>query len=540
MTTTQGIHIVGMEIRNMYRIRFARVKFIPGVGFVKVTGDNGDGKTSVIRAAMACFGGASEVLSSALNDESDGEPGYAVMELSNGYTVRRDITEANPKGTLRVMGPDGGKHGQKKLNGWLGEHHDFDVLAFFGLKAPRQREILLGLGKDPNLAKKLAKKRGEHDALYEERTPVIAEQRRARAISKPDGERPEQVDVSAEMEKLRELQVAKARRHEVGVELNGFREKLAANKARTTEIGEVKDGIVGRAEAELKDFMHKITVQEDCIARAVAAYEDGLATLQQARAKLMTAGKEVKATFEAMADVSADIETVTANISEADAVNEDLAPWKLWDTAGADLAAATATCEALTASMILIKESETKLIAAAGIPVEGISFSDQAEPLLNGRPLDVASGAERIRMSVAVAIAEDPELRVCLIDEANDLGLKAMEELDRQATDHDFQIIGCRLGIEGPGEIIVNDGLAWSKGDEDAVADLDDDLDDDSARGEEEAMDDGAPVGALSMEHEHAKAAEEATGDGYENEPPTEPGSPPHEADDREQEDLDF
>ncbi len=492
MSTEQGIHIVGMEIRNMYRIRFARVKFIPGVGFVRVTGDNGEGKTSVIRAAMACFGGAGEVLPAALNDETDGEPGYAVMELSNGYTVRRDITEANPKGMLRVMGPDGGKHGQKKLNGWLGDHHDFDVLAFFGLKAPRQREILLGLGKDPDLASKLAAKRGEHDNLYEERTPFIAEQRRARAVPKPDGERPAQVDVSVEMEKLRELQAAKARRHEVGVELGGFREKLTANKARMTEITETELRLVAKTKENIKVLLDQIAVLNEAQGRDTSAYEEERDKLTTRRTELMTAGKDVKATFEAMADVSEDIDAATAHISEADVVNERIAPWKLWDTAAGDFDTATAKYDELTAKMKDIKAVETKLIAEAGIPVEGISFSENAEPLLNGRPLAVASGAERIRMSVAVAIAEDPELRVCLIDEANDLGLKAMEELDSQATEHDFQIIGCRLGIEGPGEIIVNDGLAWSKGDEEAVAD------------------EGAPVGALAMEHEVAKAAEDA------------------------------
>ena len=101
------------------------------------------------------------------------------------------------------------------------------------------------------------------------------------------------------------------------------------------------------------------------------------------------------------------------------------------------------------------------MIAAAGIPVPGLTFDPEtAEPQLNGFPLALASGGERIRMAVAVALAVDPELRVCLVDEANDLDLEALEELDRLATEHGFQVFACRIGLEGAGEIVVDDGEA--------------------------------------------------------------------------------
>ena len=172
-----------------------------------------------------------------------------------------------------------------------------------------------------------------------------------------------------------------------------------------------------------------------------------------------------------MPDHAADIAVVKERISDANRVNQAIAPWVRRDEADAADREATKEVDRLTEKMVEVKEQETALIAGAGIPVEGLSFSEAGEPLLNGKPLSVASGAERIRMSVAVAMAANPDLRVCLIDEANDLGIKAMETLDEEAKKHNFQIIGCRLGLEGPGEIVVDDGRAWARDDDGAVDD---------------------------------------------------------------------
>ena len=164
-----------------------------------------------------------------------------------------------------------------------------------------------------------------------------------------------------------------------------------------------------------------------------------------------------------LVDPAAELEAVRERLNQASEVDKALQPWTEYDRAQASLTDATKRVGELTARMEAVKDEERELIAGAGIPVEGLTFEPEtAEPLLNGRPLEVAGGAERIRMAVAVAIAVDPKLRVCLVDEANDLDLDALEALDELAGEHDFQVWGCRLGIEGPGEVIVEGGEARS------------------------------------------------------------------------------
>lgn len=436
----RGIHVVGVEVSNLHRIRMAKVELRPGGRVVKVTGGNGHGKSSLLNAIKSALGGAGEVLPAAINDASEDGKGHVRLRLDNGFTVERRFTSNNAKGYLTITGPDGGKHGQGKLGEWLGPLN-FDPLALFALPPARQRDILLSAGSNPELAKQLDTVRTAHQALYDERTQWISQRRKARGVPKPEGERPEPVDTSAEMTKLRELQAAERARQDA------FR--AAENAARQAESDEAAYQDADARVAELERLLEEAKTH---------AREAG----QRARASEAEAKKSTEVA-EALPDPSADIESVHARISEADAVNASLEPWRTWDRAQQELAEATEKAEAFTTDMDKAKTHERKLIADAGIPVPGLSFdADTGAPMLNGRPLEVASGAERIRMAVAIAVAVNPQLRICLVDEANDLDLDALAELGRLAEEHDFMVWACRVGLEGAGEIVVEDGEAVS------------------------------------------------------------------------------
>lgn len=417
----QGIHVVGVEVSDFHRIRVARLEYVPGEGLVRVTGKNGAGKTSLLRAVRAALGGAGEMLPASIREGA--EDGALIrLTLSNGFTVTRRSTPANPKGYLTVEGPDGGKHAQRKLNEWLGPH-SFDPLAFFDLPDARQGEILMNLGDDPNLSGRLEELRAEHQALYNERTPHISDERRCRAVPKPEGERPKPVDTAGEMKRLAELQTLQREQEEEQRALKSLQDTIADCDRRITET---------RAQLEALEARRSEFVEEQ-------------AALEQA--------------YHSHTDMTPEVEAVTARISEADAVNASLEPWKRWDEAQTALQAAVDEVQRLTHAMKDLEAKQRSLVEEAGIPVPGVTFED-GRPLLNGRPLQVASGGERIRMAVSVALAVDPQLRICLVDEANDLDPESMEELDGLAREHDFQIWACRIGLEGPGEVIVEDGEA--------------------------------------------------------------------------------
>lgn len=475
----KGITVVGVEASSFHRLRCALVKMVPGEGLVRVTGKNGAGKTSLLRSIRAALGGAGEVLSDAVvNDASEDGTGQVRLELSNGFTVTRRFTEANPKGYLTVVGPDGGKHAQSKLAEWLGPL-SFDPSAFFDLHPERQREILLSLGSDQELPAKLEALRRARRKQYEERTPWISQKRRTSQVAKPAGERPVPVDVSAELRTMGRLQKAERERADLIRETERAREAARTRAARERDAAahdlEQAESWTGRRKQEAEDADNEVTRLRAELAeaerRASVAHERIWETVREE--------ERVRASLEALPDpdtVAAtvpdpvlppdpaeEMEAVRARIEAADAVQQGLEPWKAWDRAQAELEEAIAAEKAITAQMEALEAQERGLIADAGIGVPGLTFGEDGAPLLNDRPLTVASGAERCRLAVAVAMAANADLRICLLDEeANGLDLDGLAELDRLAKEHGFQLWAARIGLESQGQIIVEDGVARS------------------------------------------------------------------------------
>lgn len=434
----KGITIVGIEVSNFRRLKVAVVKMIPRIGLVRVTGRNKSGKTSLLRSIAAALGGAKEVNPSSVHSGSEG--GGVKLELSNAFSVGRRVTPANPKGYLTVIGADGGEHKQGKLDEWLGPL-SFDPLAFFSLEGQRQAEILLSLGPDRELPSKLADIRARRAKRFDERTPWISTKRRVSQVPKPDGERPRPVDVSAEMRRMGELQKAERERDDAGRREQRLR----------TEVPKLR-GALEKAQAHVLDLVTQLAAAE-------ADVEGMEGSIQSATAAADAAAID----FLDLLDPAAELAQVRARIEAASAIDASIEPWKAWDRAQAELEEATSQYDRITAELHAFDSEERALVATVPVPVEGLGFSPTGEPLLNGLPLEIASGAERIELAVGVAFEVNPDLRVALIDEANDLDLEAMERLDQRAKERGFQIWACRLGIEGPGDVVVDDGEAFDR-----------------------------------------------------------------------------
>ncbi len=417
-----GIRITSVEVENFHRLTFAQCTVDPDGGLIRITGKNAAGKTTLLKAISGALGGGAEIRQDAIHESADGAS--ITLTLTNGFTVSRVFTESAPKGYLSVIGPDGGKHQQKKLNEWLGDG-SFDPLSFFGIKPDKQREVLLSISDDPELSEKLDSLRNEQQMIKEQRTPWISQKQVCERTKKPEGERPEPVDTSAEMERLRELQKQAVERERLQ------RDIQAVSAAVIRHRGEVE-----KKRADIEELEHEIL-------------------------HLQNKGVDVSRAFDETPDVSEDITAVTARISEADEIAEQLEPWKTWDKARADAKAAAKKVKELNTQIKEMKDQERELLDGAGIPIDNLSFDEETgEPLLHGHPLSVASGRERIDVAVSVALAADPELKICLLDEANDLDVESLAALNARAAKHGFQIWAVRIGLEGAGEIVVEDGVA--------------------------------------------------------------------------------
>ncbi|WP_164894988.1 hypothetical protein, partial [Mesorhizobium sp. M7A.F.Ca.AU.001.01.1.1] len=75
-----------------------------------------------------------------------------------------------------------------------------------------------------------------------------------------------------------------------------------------------------------------------------------------------------------------------------------------------------------------------------------------------GQPLDQASQAEKIRVSVAIAAAMSPKLKVAIIKDGSLLDKKSWALLEQFAIEHDLQVFVETVDSTRPTAIVIEDG----------------------------------------------------------------------------------
>ena len=111
----------------------------------------------------------------------------------------------------------------------------------------------------------------------------------------------------------------------------------------------------------------------------------------------------------------------------------------------------------LTERLEALDKTKAKALEAATFPVVGLGFDDTGVTY-QGVPFSQASSAEQIRVSVAMAMAMNPKLRVLRIKDGSLLDADAMEALRAQVAENDFQLWVERVGNADDGAILIEDG----------------------------------------------------------------------------------
>ncbi len=113
--------------------------------------------------------------------------------------------------------------------------------------------------------------------------------------------------------------------------------------------------------------------------------------------------------------------------------------------------------EAYTAQIEEREEAKRKAIESAKLPVEGLEIGDGVV-LLNGLPFQQASDAERLRASLALAMARNPQVRVIRVRDGGRLDSDAREIVEALAAEHGFQIWMERVAEGEPVGVRIEDG----------------------------------------------------------------------------------
>ncbi|WP_284763416.1 AAA family ATPase [Arthrobacter sp. efr-133-R2A-63] len=398
--------IIRLESTNYKRLKAVEIVPDPDGNLVIVAGKNGQGKTSILDSITAALGGVSGKTTP--KPIRDGEDRAEIVLETEDLIVTRKFTASGP--TLLVKSHDGAVYpkGQAKLDDMLGRL-SLDPLAFTQLSDRDQLATLLDLVKLPFDPDKLAAERKE---LFDERTEVNRELKNAKAAAAA-------ITVTKEMADLEPVSV-------------------------TDLLKEFRDG---------QTLNHQIDV-------ALTARDGWADKVERVKRELADAECQLKLAEERLATAPAkvDLEAIQTQLDNAEQTNADVRLFESWIRASDELNELEAEAIELSAKLEAIDKQKADGLASAVFPIDDLGFDDTGVTY-RGVPFKQASGAEQLRVSLAMAIALNPKLRVIRIADGSLLDSDNLALVESIAREHDFQVWIEMVG-DGDGRgIVIEDGM---------------------------------------------------------------------------------
>lgn len=480
-----GLRIVQFTAENVKRLKLVHIT--PKGHIVEVSGKNGQGKTSVLDSIWWALGGKDGITSMpvrkgqtkgvitldlgefvvertfttvkkcseckgrgkvALSEMAGDGPGQetSCKECAGSGSVAENGTELTVRAPSAVEGKKGPKYDspQALLDAVVGSL-SFDPLQFSRMDPKAQFAVLREACKpDVDFDKLAADNKADFDARALLNKAAKTTRSLAEQMEVVEGLPTELVDVEAIGRELRtayeansQLEIATATRYREGEKLDEREGRLTAERTRLEDM---------RAAANRLEQM-------------IATSADVIAKERQLLNDLPPLGKLL------------DVKEIEARSDEGKRTNVRIARRDNRTKLIADTEAHEKASKDLTKQMELREESKVKALQACAMPVEGLTFGEGSVDF-NGLPFDQASDAERLRVSIALAMATNPKLRVIRIRDGSLLDPDSMKIIGEMAAAGDYQFWVERVDASGLVGVVLEDGEVKGdfQGDADAKA----------------------------------------------------------------------
>lgn len=442
MTMEEPRYVHGLRVQDFLRCELVEVRFA-GPGLTVFSGENAAGKSSILKAAEALFGGKASLPDVPVRVGAE----RAELEADLGDRVVTLKVKPDRSTTLTVRTRDGMKATSPQrmldeLKGAIG----FSPLAFLRLKPEEQAEALRKLvGLDTRVLDE------EHAKVYAERTTVGREGKllagQLSGIVVPPEVEPaeplpevEEVDIAdlaqrqqaavtvkANNDRLRrDMETLRAGCDATAREVQGIADQIALLQTKLEE----KTQLLARARVELDAQAAEVAALVDpdtsALTREIASAKEHNLVVRKAREVALAEAARVE---RARAD--------RARAEQAHAAKEQ------------EVTAKRAEWERLTARIDEIDAEKARALTAVTFPCPGLGI-DGGTVTYQGVPLSQASGAEGIRVVLEIGAALNPKLRLLLIDEGDALDLTRLRQVADWATERDYEIWMTRVPGDQP------------------------------------------------------------------------------------------
>lgn len=414
-----ALTIVRLEVSNVKRLR--AVSITPCGSTVILGGQNAQGKTSVLDAIQMAIGGGKFVPDDPIRH---GAAKASVVADLGEIVVERVITKSGT--TLTVRNREGVKQSSPQaILDKLCSKIAFDPLTFMREEPDKQNEILRRLvGID------FTESNQRREALYAQRTRVNRDAKGVRAQSEglavPGGTPDEPVNLAALLGQIRDAHAA-------------------------------REQINGRA--------RQMSEAQSALERATQAFDEAEKAARQAESRVIQARVAKRAAQTAVDDLAKelplapppDVCELEARVAGAETVNRNVERKKRRDEYEAEANLLEAQAGELTSQIEAVDVEQRQALEAVQYPVPGLKLGESG-PTFNAVPLSQASGAERLRVSVAIGLALNPRLRVLLVRDASLLDENSLRLVAEMADAAGAQVWLERVGEGDPGAVIIADG----------------------------------------------------------------------------------
>ena len=402
--------ITSLELENIKRIKAVQISPTE-TGLTVIGGKNGQGKTSVLDAIMWILGGE-RYRPSEPKREGSVTPPYGKITLSNGLVVERKGKNSD----LKVIDPSGNRAGQQLLNEFISQ---------FALNLPKFMN-----GNNKEKADTLLQVIGVGDRLYEleQQEKELYNQRRtigqiADQKKKHAAELPVYPDVPAEPISASEL----IKEQQEILAINGENQR---KRQRLAKLQSEADTLRGQI--------------EELLAKQAKIHSD-----------LEIAQMDAK---DLQDQSTAEIEKSIADIEE---INRKVRMNLDKEKAETEAQEYTNKYEAHTERIEAVRKERANLLDGANLPLEGLSVED-GELTYKGFKWDNLSGADQMKVGVAIVRKLNPKCGFVLLDKLEQMDLDTLQEFSAWLKQEGLQVIATRVSTGDECSIIIEDGYSKS------------------------------------------------------------------------------
>jgi hypothetical protein len=461
------VKIISLQAENFKKLQ--AIEITPDGNFVQITGKNGQGKSSTLDAIWVALAGLGVAPKQPIRKGAES----AKIRLDLGeIIVTRHFKQADSGAfttSLTVESAKGARYPspQKMLDSLIGAL-SFDPIAFIGMEPKEQFNYCRRFVPDVDFDEFALADSADRTRRTEIGKLQRQEESAAVVIVVPPNTPVEETDITALTEALGNAAKNNLAEEQRKNRYDNAVAKVAELRVRAqTLLSQIDKDRADRQsrydrqgadiERQIRDLrLRADRLKEECDAE----YKASADRLTDESKTVSDEANELQIKVDGAKEFERPIDTteLAAQIEAARKVNLNVAKLIQRNKHASTAKTLKQQYDALTAQIAKREADKRAAIGAAKFPVEGLTFGDGAV-LLNEFPLEQASDAEKLRVSVALGMAANPKLKVVFIRNGSLLDEDGLRLVSEMADKNDVQVWVERVASDGKVGIVLENGL---------------------------------------------------------------------------------